>query len=286
MAVVAWPALVGAQTLPLVVERGPEGAVAYWWSEGTPQSTPLSEALLAALGSGGLDPAAPGAPRVSQVYRIPNLSETSARNLGRLFGATGVLAGTAEERVLGPVAGDLLQVAEVTVEARWLAVGADLTWGEVREVALGGGRDVPAALADARQRAAAQVVAELERRRSAAPGLGEGPVAGPVLLVHEPTSATPLVALLGELRARDTVVADLREAWATEGAVAYAVTLAPGAPVSALDSVLDALATDPSWGYQLERLGGDGLVREVRVGELPPPEVPEPALPAPAGSAP
>lgn len=122
-------------TLPLVsVTEG--STVSGWWVEARGLST-FETRLLGALPDqvALVDPAAlAGGPRVSRIYRVPQLSPQNAVNLGGLYGASRVLVGAATFRPVSVAERLGLVGVELIVRVQWLAVpsGAVLLQADLR----------------------------------------------------------------------------------------------------------------------------------------------------------
>ena len=236
-----------AQTLPLIT-WGSASDVSFWWSGESAQSEPLDASLFAE--SIFVDPSGPAAPRVSRVYRVPNLSDLNARNLGDLLDASFVLVGEARYEEPAHTAGSVFWTSAVTVEARLLPVANDTMLAAIERRFTATGSTPEAALSAAADATAEYLTARVRRAIRSASSAGGVAVEGATLVISEIEQASPLVAFKRELRARGDVVADVWEAWATEGAIGLRLELSPGADWYQVSALLAELAASPG-AYRL-----------------------------------
>lgn len=268
----AWPAV--AEYLPLIQVR--DGAtVSYWWSDAArPELTPLDAALLDARPDVWLNPVAPDRPTFSQRYGSVDITDLSARNLAGLYGADGAVRGEVALNDLVPVADGLLWTATVHLDVRLLDVGSELVRVHVSRSFSGHGANSEKAFNTALA-AAARYVSDVLDVEPVATSLTLPDATVPTLLVHADREARLLVALKGDLRANELVVADIWEAWASEGVIALEVDLAAGADVDSLADLVYTIeqqtaAVGSTSPYRLTIEGREGLALRVFVTPPPP----------------
>jgi hypothetical protein len=266
-----------AQTVPLIALEE-AGEVSFWWSSPDGAPTALDEALLA-TDLGWVTPRPAGTAGLSSLYRRPDLNPRNARLLASELGASSLLLGRATAGPVRPVAGELVWVAEVRVEAVWLAVADESRERRAEVSATGQGRDRESARRAAIETAAEAVYAELS---GVAPAAGGGTTTTPsatgrpalppdgltnVLVVRGLERAAALVAFKGDLRLREAVVEDVWEAWATEGAIGLQVALRPGASWPDVRAVVAELASTAT-AYRLEVTGAGDARMELELSEI------------------
>ena len=238
-----------AQVLPLVTEIDGE-ETRYWWQEPADPSLNLLDLALVDLGAVILDPRQAVQPVVSRSYRQPRLTQLSARNLASLYGAGSVLHGELEIIRIEPVADRLFWIATVRLECRLFDLAHDRTRFEVSRTFTGSGDNSEAALGAAVSAAAGNLSVGLTARAHDG-GLPLPMATSPTILVRGADRASLLVAFKGDLRRYETVVADIWEAWASEGLIALEVALQSPSDEDALVDVLYQLEFDPDVAYEL-----------------------------------
>ena len=268
-----------AQVLPLVSEA--DGAeTRHWWQEPGDPSLNLLDVALLDTGAGILDPRNAIQTVVSRTYRQLRLTPLSARNLASLYGAGSVLHGEMEILRIEPVAGRLFWIATVSLDCRLYDVGHDRARLEVSRTFTGFGDDSEAAL-DMAVAAAARNLATGLTARVQTGGLSLPAATLPTILVRGADRAGLLVAFKGDLRRHETVVADIWEAWATEGLIGLEVALEAPSDEDALVNVLYELEFDPDVTYELLVHSREGRTVWVDLTDPEPAEVPEPAVDSP-----
>lgn len=236
-----------AHAAPLaVLGNSTDGAATTaWWSGQAP--SPLDSLLRGNANPGGwVDPAstAPSAP-ISRVLTRPDLTVNNARSLGALYGADRVLTGKVQWVTDGSVSWVGLSRVTVRVDAAWVGTSGAVDSSSVRfELsAYGSSRE------QAMERAAQLAAREIGVRVGGAPTAAEiAPSASRhEVLVKSPEGGAGFVAFMRLLREVDRGVVDIKEAWATEGAVGVAVELDEEAPFQRVVAGLRAvLARSPA----------------------------------------
>ena len=247
-----------AQTLPLVTERVGED-VSFWWER--PDSAlvnQLESDLITRGGTGWLDPRRVTAPSVSRSYRVADLSDINARNMGSLFGASMVLTGELRVDTLTSIADGLFWTATVSVDVQLLDVReGDQVLAIARE-SFGEGRTSEDAMTAAVSSVAESIIWRVDQRNVdselTVPDNGL-----PTLMVRGMDNAFLLITFKGDLRRHDTIVADVREAWATEGVVGLEVRLQEGAQLEQLVTILYDLELNRDAPYELIVHAWEGL---------------------------
>ncbi len=248
----------GAQTLPLVAEWVGEDA-AFWWDN--PESAlvnQLESDLIARGGLGWIDPRTVDAPSVSRSYRVADLSDINARNMGSLFGADAVLSGELRVEALTPIADGLFWTATISADVRLLDVREGDQLLAVARQSFGEGRTSEDAMSAAVSNIAESIIWRVNQRgvdsELTVPDSGL-----PTLMVRGMDNAFLLVTFKGDLRRHDTIVADVREAWATEGVVGLEVELQEGAQLDQLVTILYDLELNRDAPYELIVHAWEGL---------------------------
>ncbi|MBN1946585.1 MAG: hypothetical protein JW797_13000 [Bradymonadales bacterium] len=247
------PAPARGQVLPLIQESV-DGQVNFWWLDpGQPAYTPFDELLFQeATASLVADPGPAQRPAVSRIYRQADLSATSARNLAGLYGARQVLLGSLTWEAAELAVGQVFWVAEATLSCGLYSVDTEITHFEVLRRFVGQGADRPGALSSVRQQAALYLAERLGRSgQGMSAGIENEQVELPTLVLSGLETARLLVAFKGDLRLNGAVVADVREAWATEGQIALEVDLVEGQTMTALEGILQALSLMTDRDYRL-----------------------------------
>ena len=238
-----------AQVLPLVTELDGE-ETRFWWQEPSEPSLNLFDTALIESGRGFTDPRTAPRPAVSRSYRQPTLTALSARNLASLYGAQAVLHGEMEILRIEPVADHLFWIATVRIDCRLFDVSLDRARIEVSRTFSGAGANSEAALGEAIS-AAVQTLLDQMTTRDVSGQLAIPVATVPTILVRGADRASLLVALKGDLRRHEAIVADIWEAWASEGLIALEVALQPPSDEDTLVELLYQLEFDQDVSYEL-----------------------------------
>ena len=249
--------------LPLVTVRDAsdgDAVLAFWWSAPGGALSEVERALTAAAERAGvavIDPArAADPPRISRLYRRPELTASNATNLGGLFGASAVVVGEVELRGWDGAAEVGLSGCEVRVAVSLFAVDSRREVARValtrrafeedprvaREAAL------KRALTDAGDLLAARVG---ESRASAAVGLDDR--GEPYMVVTGLWTMDALTALQRKVAERAGSVA---VAWVAPGLVGLDVDPGRAQSSADIDAIARALVSDPPDGMRLTPTSG------------------------------
>lgn len=269
-----------AQILPLISQTDSTG-VAFWWSDPeAPQLTAFDDSLFDLATLSLIDPAGnQERPSVSAVYRIPVLTTIGARNLAGLYGARFALVGDVELGEAEVVTGGVYRVVPARLRYQLLSTdGAYTSVESVRQLTGVGQSSDEARLAALAL--SADFLSERVARMQARLSVGDpGEATVPTIVISGLEVASPLVAFKGDLRRHATVLADVWEAWATEGTIGLEVELQPGQGTDSLDGVLRAIASDSEAPYELLIGERRGLSVAVQLRQRAGPDGPEPVAP-------
>jgi hypothetical protein len=236
-------------TLPLIsIVEGQQ--TSGWWV--TDPAGPLSEierGISARVGPelGVIDPSASAkSPRVSRIYRVPQLSPQNAANLAGLYGADKALVGTGTYRPVTSTGRLGLVGVELVVELRWLAVpsGAVLAQAQVRGA--GWGTTAREARDQARDKVVVDLAAlltDVSRNLSARVGVDRSEPYVVVRGVWDAAAGRALEKALGAAPG----VSSVRLAWVAEGVLAWDLnpkSQEDGAWVAKVVSTLEASPPD------------------------------------------
>ncbi|MCB9521221.1 MAG: hypothetical protein H6698_01395 [Myxococcales bacterium] len=259
----ATPARADAQVLPVVVDATGTTEVA-WWVGGDEPRAEFVAALVGAAGSALLDPTtARPTTEVSRVLRRADITDSNARSLAGLYGASEVLCGRVERSTAGSIA--WIGVDRFTVHAalRLVDVASGAVLWELDDERVGFGNDGAHRAAVAMAHA---VAARLSRAGAGGPVGVDSDV--PVVVVESPSGAQPYIAFRGALADEVVGIVEVTEVWASEGRVAFALLLDEGVARDDVSTALQRFRQSPPSGFRVVGWHDDADVLRVRLAPV------------------
>lgn len=250
------------QVVPILVDETDGGAA--WWVDDASEPGACLAAVIES--AGWADPASvqPDAP-ISRVYRRADITSANARQLAGLYGADAVVHGSVSATASEPVSWVGRVRAVVTIDAQWMSVQGSAV-RDVRVVGIGVGETAEEAQAAACARAAERAGLALRATGTGGDVWSAALAADAQLVVRSDGRAIAFVGVRRALREALGDAADLREVWATEGAVGLSVADVPASAVRDAAVSLSGRAVDGGFvddvdeeeGVLVLRVRGDG----------------------------
>lgn len=226
LSLTSW-SLAHASVLVLVVDET-EVAPRAWWAHEDARPVGAFDRALQAMAEGDagwIEPArGRTAERIASVLRTPRLTPNNARSLAGLWDADVVVMGAVVREAAAPIPWLTLARSALVLEGRVVdvATGAERDALSIRAVALGTTHD------EAEAAAAAVLVEILRASVSVTPARASGELPASDLVIVSDGSALPYVELRGVLRDAHPGLLEVREHWATGGALGVELVLDEG----------------------------------------------------------